>query len=118
MEEDYIDLDELLDMFYINEVHYIYHTADGISETLGLLERRLSRHYDGNIDWDYLDRNDNFAELFAYLALACESIEGYQMLAIFCLDRGLVLCQIESLLKEAYDQYLLPEALSAKRLIK
>lgn len=65
--------------------------------------------------WMELDQCEEFVDLFSVISMYC-GIEATQVLAIYCLDRGLSNCQIE-FYEEIYDEYLCSEVQTYKRLI-
>lgn len=89
--------------------------SETINELLGLVDQCVTTLNPDESVWRELDNNEEFVEFITFITAFC-NIEGIQCLAIFCLDRGLINCQMD-FYKEIYEQYMCSEVLTYKRLI-
>lgn len=90
-----------------------------INEELGCLIKDLEKLYglkDDFLPWEDIDRDMAFQEVIESFLDSCMGDECVNILAIFCLDRGLFYCQMGGLKKQAYEEYLLSAVVSSKRL--
>lgn len=114
-------LNELADELFKSMQYTGYVLGEGLNADVGDLIRRIEKFYnlkDDSIPWSELDREEIFQEIIDLFASCCISQEATNILAIFCLDRGLFNCQMNSLKDEAYDEYLMSAVVSAKRLMQ
>lgn len=88
--------------------------VESLNDILNILETGIVTLNPGPV-WSELDQCEDFVDLISTIALYC-GIEATQVLAIYCLDRGLSNCQME-FYDEIYEQYLCSEVLTYKRLI-
>lgn len=105
----------LIDSMYDHLPLYRQASGDSVNEVLGLLDTGVNTLNPDFAVWDELDQCEDFVELIDVIALYC-GLEATQLLAIFCLDRGLVNCQME-FHTEIYDEYLLSEVQTYKRIV-
>ncbi len=90
-------------------------SGDNINELLGTLDTCVNTLNPDKPVWSELDANDEFVEFMSCLFYYC-GLEAQQIMGIYCLDRGLVNCQME-FYEDIYDEYLCSEVLTYKRLI-
>lgn len=110
-------IDEYIRMFST----YSFTGEEDISEELGWFVKRLEMVLDlkdHQIRWDDIDKREDFQEMMELCYRSCIGSGPECVFAIFCLDRGLVNCQMNTLadLGFTYENYLLPEVLTARRL--
>ena len=113
------DLTMLCDHWIAEQTYAAYLHSDNINFELGNLIKDLEKFYgkrDDDLPWDELDRDMVFQEVIECMLDSCRSDECVNILAIFCLDRGLFFCQMGGLKKQAYEEYLLSAVISSKRL--
>lgn len=113
--ESYID--EYINTF----TSYSFTGEEDISEELGWFVKRLEMVLDlkdHQINWKEIDEREDFQEMMELCYRACIGPGPECVFAIFCLDRGLVNCQMNVLadLGFTYENYLLPEVITARRL--
>ena len=113
--ESYID--EYTRMF----TTYTFTGEENMSEELGWFVKRLEMVLDmkdDQIPWHELDNREDFQEMIDCCFRSCLGYGPECVLAIFCLDRGLVNCQMNVFadLGFTYENYLLPEVITARRL--
>ncbi len=106
----YQHLDELLDACYDDLEWPIGYNSD-LNTHLNFIVTRLKSFYGiddvDKLPWNELDHNEYFVEFISsvYINLPDSLVQN---LAIFCLDFGLVNCQL-TFAKEIYSQYQLSE---------
>ena len=113
------DINSLADWWDAESVYTACSCQDSINHELRILMTQLEHLYnkkDDFIPWGELDRDMSFQFIIDIMVGFCISDECICIMAIFCLDRGLHLCQMNSLKDIAYENYLLSSVISAKRL--
>lgn len=89
--------------------------SDTINELLGLVDKCVTILNPNESVWRELDECEDFVEFIGLITAYC-NIEGIQLLAIFCLDRGLSNCQME-FHEEIYPEYWCSEVRTYRTLV-
>jgi hypothetical protein len=119
MSEPFSNINLLCDHWIEESKWFSFHDGESISYVISNIIRNLETFYnlkDDHLPWKEIDADLAFQELIDCLEGSCFSQECTNILAIFCLDRGLFFCQMGGLKKRAYEEYLLSAVVSSMRL--
>lgn len=90
-------------------------SSDSINELLGLIDNCVTVLNPDHSVWRELDECEDFVEFISVVSSYC-NLESTQILAIFCLDRGLSNCQME-FHEEIYPEYWCSEVSTYRKLV-
>lgn len=106
-------IDTILDLY--DQLNGHDWSGECINEFLGYLDTSVNTLNPDQSVWSELDNSEDFVEFISCVFCYC-GLEAQQILAIYCLDRGLVNCQME-FWEDIYDNHMCSAVLTYKRLI-